>query len=149
MGRRYLNGTRRLNNAGTEVRAKIAQHQNQVPGGLLLANRIYHWDDAQGGRLSLEIIRTLHLPQAHYRVSYNRYDAGASFCGVAKARRFYIIDGACKISIGAEVWDLVAGHYTDLPEGRFQIRVPPSSGVEFVSVWELPEWLWAENSMKR
>src|SRR5947209_2650076 len=106
--------------------------------GVLLANRIYHWGDPQSGKLSLETIRTLHQPHERFRVSYNRYDAGVSFDGEARARRLYVIDGACTVSMGAEEWDLCTDDYADLPEGRFQFSVPPSACVKIVSVYSLP-----------
>lgn len=65
--------------------------------------------------------------------------------GASRARRLYVIEGACTISFVADVWELSEGDYADLPSGRFQFSVSHSCGVAIVSVYALPEQFWAEN----
>lgn len=100
------------------------------------------WDEATYGPISLEAIRLQFQPEVRYRVSWNKYPAGASFNGWSRAGRHYIISGSCRYSIAGHVWDLTAGDFADLPEGDYWFSVTGDSSVEKVSVWELPESFW-------
>ena len=97
------------------------------------------WDAAIYGPISPEAIRLQFRPEGRYRVSWNRYPAGATFDGWSRAGRHYIISGSCSISIKGDSWDLSSGDFIDFQEGDFLFSVPGDAPVELVSVWELPE----------
>ena len=96
------------------------------------------WDHARWGPPALEAVRALHQPAHHFRVSPKRYPAGAEFGGVARAGRWYVLAGACIITVGPSSWRLAAGDIADLPAGEYRLCVPGSGPVELVAVWELP-----------
>lgn len=104
------------------------------------------WDAERMGPLCLESVRAIHQPPERFRVSPNRYPAGTSFPGAARAGRRYVLSGACSFRVGASVWELRAGDIADIPEGGYEFRVLGTGPVEFVSVWELPPEVWSRAS---
>jgi quercetin dioxygenase-like cupin family protein len=96
------------------------------------------WDFARWGPPGLEAVRALHQPAERFRVSLYRYPAGADFGGAARADRWYVLAGACTITVGTSSWTLAAGDIADLPSGEYRLCVSGSESVELVAVWELP-----------
>ena len=105
------------------------------------------WDEATCGLMSLESIRRLFQPESHYRVSWNRYPAGATFNGWWSAGRLYIIAGGCTMTTPEQSWDISAGEFLDVPEGDYLFSVTGESSVELVSVWKLPESFWRSSPL--
>lgn len=103
------------------------------------------WDAERMGPLCVESVRALHQPPIRFRVSPRRYPAGTSFAGASRAGRQYVLSGACSFRVGISVWELQAGDIADIPEGAYEFRVLGTFPVEFVSVWELPPEVWAED----
>ena len=105
-------------------------------------NSVQSWDEHQLGTMSLEAIRAHHRPTGRYRISLKTYPAGVAFEGTSRARRVYVLNGACTFDVKGTTWDLHAGDMVDLSEGTYSFRVPDASAVDTVSVWELPEPFW-------
>lgn len=100
------------------------------------------WNSAENGPLNVSVIKTLHEPAGHFRVSPRRYPAGTSFVGAARAGRVYVLLGACYLA--GDQWEccLAAGEFAELPAGDYRFRATGADGVELVRVWELPHDFW-------
>lgn len=103
-----------------------------------------HWDATHLGPLNLEAVRALHRPRNRFRISSNRYTAGAEFTGLGRAGRLYVLAGACAVSVGESACELSAGDFVDLPQGQHTFRTVGDTAVEIVNVWELPKEFWRD-----
>lgn len=98
-----------------------------------------HWSEISQTPLTFEAIRELHDPPSLYRISPNRYEAGAAFHGTGKAGRLYVLSGACSKKIGLWQVTLRAGMFADFPAGDFEFEVQSEQQVHLVNVWQIPE----------
>src|SRR5262245_59449350 len=104
-----------------------------------MASLVHRWIELSSQPMSVEAIRKLHVPAAHFRVSPNRYAVGAVFPGTGMAGRIYVLLGRCSKAVGDWRAELTAGTYADFPAGSYEFKVLGTQDVEVVNVWEIPE----------
>jgi hypothetical protein len=97
------------------------------------------WDESRYGPICLEAIKMLHQPSGWFRISPNRYPAGANFVGSTIAGRLYVLSGECEHTSQHHWLRLSAGQFGDFCEGTYRFCVIGATEVEVVKVWELPE----------
>ena len=97
---------------------------------------VQRWSDISDQPLTEAAIRARH-PRPRYRVSARRYPPGARFAGSSRAGTSYVVSGAVRFDVGAEV-TLRAGELAELPEGRFELEVLGEQPLVLVQCWELP-----------
>ena len=100
---------------------------------------VQNWGVLSPEPVSLEMIRSLHVPSSHFRVSPSRYAAGTAFHGIGMAGRIYVLSGRCSLTVGHWQAELSQATYADFPAGPFQFQAHDDQAVELVNVWELPE----------
>ena len=101
------------------------------------------WKRISSSALTLEAIKSLHVPSQRFRISPARYPAGASFSGESRAGRVYVLAGSCRYAFGVTEFELVVGAFADVPEGGYQFQTVGSHEVEIVRVFELPREFWS------
>jgi mannose-6-phosphate isomerase-like protein (cupin superfamily) len=79
------------------------------------------------------------MPARQFRVSPERYPSREVVHGItARAGRFYILRGRCRITYPDESVELAPGDVADLAEGTHSLEVLGDADLEAVAVWELP-----------
>ncbi len=100
---------------------------------------IGRWNKISNNPISLENIRLFYQPENHYRISWNKYDGNTKFDGYHYSGRIYVISGYFSIVIDEYRYSVQENTFIDFPSGNYTFLVPNDTGVEIVTVWELPE----------
>ena len=98
---------------------------------------IHPWNPNEG-ELTLQLIRSRHLPSDRYRISWQRCGHDTEFTGSSRAQRLYVLSGSCEYAVGDANLALTAPCYVDLPAGEFHVCVSSTEDTDIVQVWELP-----------
>lgn len=101
-----------------------------------MTNPARSWDEVSAEPLTLEAIRRLHPDASKFRVSPNRYEAGARFPGSRRTGRVYILSGACRLQQSGFTTELQTGMFCDFPGSAFEFTVTGDGPVELVNVWK-------------
>jgi hypothetical protein len=74
-----------------------------------------------------------------FRLSKRAYHPGTRHVGGSVAVKCFVLQGKCRYSFGEARFDLAAGEYCELPEGRFSFEVLGDSGCTFFTVYPIPD----------
>jgi hypothetical protein len=75
-----------------------------------------------------------------FRLSKRAYHPGTRHVGGSVAVKCFVLQGKCRYSFGEARFDLAAGEYCELPEGRFSFEVLGDSGCTFFTVYPILDW---------
>ena len=100
------------------------------------------WSAISSLVLSEQSVRAMHQPSSHYRISLYTYPAAAQIDGRQRAGRVYVLSGGCQITMTADVVQLEASEFVDLPAGDYRLQVLGDRECKMVHVWQLPPDFW-------
>jgi hypothetical protein len=100
--------------------------------------KIGKWNDISPNLISLENIRLVYQSENDYRISWNKYEGNTKFDGFHYQGRIYVISGYCALVINGYRYFVQEHTFIDFPNGYYSFSVPNETGVEIVTVWEIP-----------
>ena len=99
------------------------------------------WKEAYSGPMSLDSIKSLHVPAERFRISPATYPPGTTFHGLSRVGRIYVLSGGCRYVFGTVAFNLPAGSFAEVPEGEYAFQTVGNAEVHLVRVYELPPQL--------
>jgi hypothetical protein len=96
--------------------------------------RARRWNSSEG-ELSEAALRRRFGSEA-FRVARNVYPPSTAFVGRTRACTMYVVRGSCWLC-SVDEGQFVTGDVVEIEAGSYEIKVPSTSDVEIVTVWDL------------
>src|SRR5262249_16592115 len=131
----------RLNKVRRSV-CEVRHHVPQIEESMEIA-KVEKWDFGKG-LMTLDKIREMFTPAAHFRITRSEYPAGAEFSEASREGACYVLQGNVTYRLEKFSFENThsAGEFANLPSGSYLVSMGRNEAVSLVRVWELPAEFW-------